>query len=122
MINCKIRLKPSKIDIGGVGVFATQKIMKNECPFAEDESRFCFIEHDEFLSMTREMQLLIITFGEHKRGGPTYIDKDLRAPELSMYLNCSKTPNIDIVTMRALRIIEVDEELTTDYRKFPDRR
>jgi SET domain-containing protein len=119
---CLIYLKPSEIDIGGIGVFAATGMRKGEKIFLDGLNNFIYIDKQEFDRFPDFMQKLVKRYSIWIADGSFYVDKDLRQPELSMYLNNSDNPNLDSITLLPVRDICEGEELTIDYSKFDRRR
>jgi SET domain-containing protein len=120
MNECKVYLGVSEIN--GIGVFVACNLKKGEKIFLDDLDNFIYIEKEEFDLMSESMQILIRKYAIWMNDESYYVDRDLRKPELSMYLNHSTNPNLDSVTYLPIRDIEIGEELTVNYHEFMRKR
>lgn len=114
-----IRLKPSKLDKKGVGVFALRRIPKGKKIFADENEELCWVPKSA-LPKQRPLRDLYDAFavidGE-RYGCPTSFNRLTPA----WFLNESKKPNTssdENYDFYALRDIVAGEELTVDYSEF----
>ena len=119
--NVFTRLAPSKIDKGGVGVFAIRKIRKDKELFAGDHDEMLWVEERSLPKKPRAIRKLY-DFSVIKNGRygcpPTF-----NLLTMSWYVNHSDKPNLKCTRdydFIALRDIEVGEELTVDYSTYND--
>jgi hypothetical protein len=112
------RLKPSKIEGAGVGVFAIDKIPMGINPFPGCDSHLKAMSNDEFASLSVEKQKMVRDFCYHSSGN-WRVPNDFNKLDVSWYVNSSVTPNLAFDTntgqYRTLRVIDEGEELTYDY-------
>ena len=112
-------LRPSSIH--GIGVFALRNIPEGKDPFLGSlRSREVAVSHEEIDKLPAPLRRLLKTFcyyDEHKFMIPV---AGLNHMNLSVYLNHSKQPNLEMLPdgrFRSLRRIDKDEEVTMDYDK-----
>jgi hypothetical protein len=106
-------LKPSVIDVGGVGVFATHEIASGTY------LRLFDLEDYRMIDLKPNNHFLLERFGVP--GNQICCPKDLGRMSIGWYLNHSSDPNAyfkDDGTYYALKTIRSDEEITIDYEKF----
>lgn len=119
--NVYVRLAPSKIHKGGVGVFAIKSIPKGTELFRGDSDEMLWIEKKsvpkEPSAVRRLYEFAAIRKGRY--GCPPTFNR--LTP--SWYLNHSKRPNVKCTEdydFLALRPIKAKEELTVDYSTYND--
>jgi hypothetical protein len=116
------RLRPSRVDKDGVGVFAITKIPKNCNCFPGDSDEMVWIEKSRVPQRPMLVRKLYWDFGVFKKGRygcPPSFDRLTPA----WYVNQSKTPNVrcdENYDFIALREIQPGEELTADCSKYSD--
>ena len=115
-----VRLKPSKLDKNGVGVFAIKRIPKGTRIFADENEELCWIPKSS-LPKQGPMRELYDAFAvieaDDRYGCPTSFNRLTPA----WFLNESKTPNTksdENYDFHSLRDIAAGEELTVDYSTF----
>jgi len=122
------RLRPSKVDKKGVGVFAIRSIKKGAPLFLGDADEMAWSEKSNLPRGPKPLRELYDDFAviktgpdEKKRYGcPTSFNR----LTLSWYLNHSQRPNTKCdpdLNFSALRDIERGEELTVDYSTYSER-
>ncbi len=105
--------------IHGVGVFAIKKIPKGTRLFDEYEKLIWFEIDDNKLKEIDENVLEYLKKFYVKRNNKYFItNKTLNEMGLMFYINHSENPNIEFFTYCTMRDIDVDEELTLDYREI----
>jgi hypothetical protein len=118
MLDNYCRLKPSKIEGAGVGVFAIDKIPKGINPFPNCDSHLRSMSGDEFSRLSPEKQKMVRDFCYHSSGN-WRVPLDFNRLDVSWYVNSSVDPNLAFDTntgqYRTLRDINEGEELTYDY-------
>jgi hypothetical protein len=123
----KTRLAPSKIDVGGVGVFAITQIKRGTKLFQGDLDELCWVNRDSLRGVQMEIRKLYNQFSVYnaKRrqfGCPTSFNR----MTMSWYINSPKNGDKPNVTcdakydFYALRNIRPGEELTVDYSTYND--
>jgi SET domain len=116
-----VRLRPSKIHQGGVGVFAIKRIPRNTKLFTDENEEVCWMSK-ESLPKSGSMRKMYDDFAIIKGaryGCPTSFNGLTPA----WFLNESKKPNIrcdENYDFYTLRDIPPGEELTVDYSTFSD--
>ncbi|MGO8731437.1 MAG: FRG domain-containing protein [Terriglobia bacterium] len=116
------RLQPSRVDKGGVGVFAIKKIPKNANCFPGDNDEMLWMKKTEVPRRPKQVRKLYEDFAVFRKGRcgcPPNFDRLTPA----WYVNESKTPNVfcdENYDFIALRQIQPGEELTADYSKYSD--
>lgn len=127
--NVFTRLRPSKIDKGGVGVFAIRKIRKGTQIFKGDNDEMIWINETELPRSPKETRQLYDDFAiinTCKGDRLTRYGCPLNFNRLTVawYINDSDRPNVacDQTTydFYALRDIEMNEELTVDYSTYSE--
>jgi hypothetical protein len=114
-----VRLRPSKLDNGGVGVFAIRAIPKGRRIFADENEELCWIPKSS-LPKRKAIRDLYDSFAVIKGdryGCPTSFNRLTPA----WFLNESKKPNTrcdENYEFYTLRDISAGEELTVDYSTF----
>lgn len=114
------RLKPSKIDSGGIGVFAITDIKKGTPLFEPDNEELVWIDSARISGLPKEIRKLYLDFGplkDGKYGVPTSFNK----LTVAWYLNESKTPNVSCdenFKFYAATDINAGDELTADYDEY----
>lgn len=129
------RIAPSTIKGAGVGVIAIKTIPKGTNPFVtatntKKRSDLVSIYEQDLHGLDKQVKKMITdyNFPEKTSKGLLYTlpRGGLNALDISFYLNHSKTPNMGVYEdtsegyfiFRALRDIEVGEELTFDYSEY----
>jgi hypothetical protein len=122
------RLGPSKIDKGGVGVFAIVKIRRGKRIFPADPAEMAWVEKGELPRRPKAIRALYEDFAVRKTdnsdsktryGCPVNFDR--MTP--SWYLNHSRKPNVrsdDNYNFYALADIKEGDELTVDYSRYSE--
>ena len=114
------RLKPSKIDKGGIGVFAIVSIRKGTYIFGDECVRRIKVKKTD-LSKIRNLAIrkmyddFSIDYGSY-----VTIPYNLNMLTQTDYVNHSNDPNVELVDefdFVAIRNIKIGEELAIDYRK-----
>lgn len=118
------RLRPSKIDPGGVGVFAIRPIKKNQKLFEGDCQELMWIGEAELPKTPPEIRRLYDDFSIIKDGYYA-CPPSLNRLTISWYLNeplRGKSPNVradpDTFEFFAARNIKAGEELTVSYSAY----
>lgn len=115
------RLRPSKIDKGGVGVFAIRRIRKGTNVFTGESERLVWTDVDKIPS-ERSLKKLYTDFGV-LRDGRYATPANFNSVGPGWYLNSSKKPNVrcdENLDFIAIRDIATGEELTADYDEYSD--
>jgi hypothetical protein len=116
-----VRLKPSKLEKGGVGVFAIRPIPKGTNVFAGESERFVWTDSKR-LPKRRELRSLYTDFGVLRNGRfATPVNFNSIGP--GWYLNNSASPNVapnENLDFIAIRDIKTGEELSADYSTYSD--
>jgi hypothetical protein len=116
------RLRPSRVDKGGVGVFAIKKIPKNSNCFPGDSDELIWVQKSRIPKRPVQVRKLYWDFGVYKKDRcacPVSFDRLTPA----WYVNESKRPNVrcdENYNFVALRDIDPGEELTADYSQYSD--
>jgi len=122
------RIRPSKIDRGGVGVFAIRRIRKGTMLFRGDSPEMSWMEKSKLPRAPRAIRRLyedfavVTTDAEDKKtrlGCPVSFNR----MTISWYLNNSTKPNVrcdENCYFFAARDIEQGEELTVDYSTYSE--
>lgn len=114
MLRVRTVVKPSTIS--GLGLFAAEFIAKGQVTWMYDEGIDQVISASTFEAMTDVQRDFLMRYGFFSDDGSAlyYCADDLR------FINHSSEPNIGSVNFedRALRDIEIGEELVCDYRGF----
>jgi hypothetical protein len=122
------RLRPSKVDRGGVGVFAIRRIRAGTKLFVGDNNEMIWVEKDDLPRAPKSIRKLyedfpvIKTDQQDKRtryGCPLSFNR----LTMSWYLNESAKPNVrcdEFYNFRANRDIKAGEELTVDYSTYSE--
>jgi SET domain-containing protein len=121
MLLVKTVIKPSSIE--GVGVFADEFIAKGTTTWEFDPSFDRIFSKEEFAAFPDYIQKFLQTYAyQSKITGGYVLDSDN-----GRFTNHSDTPNLGKVPVEgkeaytvALRDIRKGEELTLDYRVFPE--
>ncbi len=114
-----VRLKPSNVHKGGVGVFAIRKIPKETRIFADENEEVCWVPSSS-LPKSAALRKLYDDFSVidgDRYGCPPSFNRLTPA----WFLNESKKPNTrcdDNYDFFSLRDIEAGEEITVDYSTF----
>jgi hypothetical protein len=122
------RLAPSKIDKGGVGVFAIRRIKRGTKLFHGDCEEMVWVAKKDLPQRPRQIRKLYADFAVIKTDEK---DKQTRygCPlnfnrlTVSWYVNCSRDPNVRCdkdYNFLALRDIERGEELAVDYSTYSE--
>lgn len=114
-----VRLRPSKLDKKGVGVFAIRKIPKGRRIFVDENEELCWISRSALPKQKalRELYDAFAVIEADRYGCPTSFNRLTPA----WFLNESKRPNTrsdENYDFYALRDITAGEELTVDYSTF----
>jgi len=119
--NVYTRLAPSKVDKGGIGVFAIRPIRKGTRLFVGDNDEMLWVE-EKALPKKPQAVLDLYKFAaiRNERYGcpPTF-----NRLTMAWYLNHSKKPNVKCTEeydFVALKDIEPRDELTVDYLTYND--
>jgi len=122
------RLRPSKIDKGGVGVFAVTKIKKGTKIFPGDSADMVWVKENDLPKKPKAIRKLYEDFSviktDEKDSKTRYgcpISFDLISP--SWFLNHSLRPNVgcdEDYYFAALKDIAPGEELTVDYSSYSE--
>lgn len=123
-----IRLKPSKVHRGGIGVFAIKKIDKDTDIFSGkyDKIQWLNVNKLRLGSLPKEIQKLYDDFCIIKNNNTEYgCPKSFNQLTPCWYLNSSKHPNVRCdeksgYKFYALRNIKKGEELTVDYSTYSE--
>jgi hypothetical protein len=116
------RMRPSKVDSDGVGVFAIRDIPKGTYVFEPDDDEMAWIDKsvaDALPGSLREMYEDFPVLRNGKYGCPPHFNR----MTIAWYVNSSKTPNLKCdadYRFYASRDIKADEELTADYDEYSD--
>ena len=121
MLLVKTHIGPSSIE--GIGLFADQFIAKGTKTWEFDPRFDRFFSKEEFERFSREIQKFLQTYAYQSRVADGYVlDSDD-----GRFTNHSDTPNLGKVPLEgkeaytvALRDIQKGEEMTLDYRVFPE--
>lgn len=119
--NVYVRLKPSNLHKGGIGVFAIKPIAKGARIFAGENEEILWIP-DKDVPKTGPIGMLYEDFAilkDGQYGCPTSFNRLTPA----WYINESKHPNArcdENYDFIAIRDIRVGEELSTKYSEFSD--
>jgi FRG domain len=114
-----VRLRPSKLDKKGVGVFAIRRIPKDTRIFADENEELCWIPKSS-LPKGKALRTLYEAFAViegDRYGCPTSFNRLTPA----WFLNESKKPNTrcdENYDFYTLRNVVAGEELTVDYSTF----
>lgn len=114
-----VRLKPSKLHTGGVGVFAICPIPKGTNVFAGESERLVWTDSKN-LPRRPELRRLYTDFGV-LREGRYATPPNFNAMGPGWYLNNSTTPNVkcdENLDFIAIRDISTGEELSADYSTY----
>jgi hypothetical protein len=114
-----VRLRPSKLDKKGVGVFAIRKITKGKRIFADENEELCWIPKSSLPKggALRELYDAFAVIEGDRYGCPTSFNRLTPA----WFLNESKKPNTrcdENYEFYTLRDVVAGEELTVDYSTF----
>jgi hypothetical protein len=116
-----VRLKPSKIRKGGVGVFAIRPIPKGTNVFKGEIEKLVWTDANDLPKLSA-LKKLYYDFGV-LRGIRYATPVNFNSMGPGWYLNSSKKPNVrcdENLDFFALRDIKVGEELTADYDAYSD--
>jgi SET domain-containing protein len=115
-----VRLKPSKIH--GVGVFAIKRISKGDLIFPDDDGEMTWVNKKLIDKLPAAIKRLYIDFCVYE-GDRVLCPSSFNRMTISWFLNHSDNPNVacdENYCFTALRDIEVDEELTANYKEYSD--
>jgi hypothetical protein len=116
-----VRIGISNIHIGGVGIIAIAKIPKGELVFFPDDDEMVWVEEEKVAGLPEAIIKLYDDFCpmvDGRYGCPSSFNKLTPA----WYLNNSNEPNVYCdkdYHFRAIRDIEIGEEVTSDYSAYP---
>ena len=127
-VYCRIK----KSNIHGIGVFAIKDIPKNTNPFKNTNNKyikynFKKITSSELLTLDKEVIKMIKDYFAKEENGDYYVPVvGLNGLDISFYMNHSKKPNIDIVTLKSSdavvfktnKLIKKGKELLIDYSDY----
>jgi hypothetical protein len=116
-----VRLKPSKIHKGGVGVFAIRPIPKGTSVFSGENEKLVWTD-SKSLPKSLYFRDLYTDFGV-LREGRYATPENFNSIGPGWYLNNSKKPNVSCdenLDFIAIRNIATGEELTADYASYSD--
>lgn len=125
------RLRPSKIDKKGVGVFAIRKIRKGTKIFRGDNDEMSWVEESRVPRRPKSIWKLYDDFPVRRRDPHDKKKKkrygcpaNFNRLTISWYLNESKRPNVrcdpEYFNFFALTDIEPGEELSVDYSTYSE--
>jgi hypothetical protein len=116
-----VRIRPSKLDRKGVGVFAIRNIPRGTRLFADENEELCWIP-EKSLPKKGPLRKLYDDFAiidDHRYGCPTSFNRLTPA----WFMNESKKPNArcdENYDFYTVRDIAAGEELTIDYSTFSE--
>jgi hypothetical protein len=116
-----VRIKPSKVHRGGVGVFAIRRIPKGTNIFAGEDERITWTGSD-MVPKDRSFKKLYTDFGV-LRNGRYATPTSFNSIGPGWYVNYSSKPNVkcdECLDFIALRDIRTGEELTANYDDYSD--
>jgi len=122
--NTYCMLKPSGINIGGVGVFAIRDISEGIDPFPGIvKPRWYAFTPKELSGLPDVVQKMVKNFGMVEDDGRIWAPHyGINGMDMSFYVNHSETPNLtankEATIFLTNRKIITDEELVLDYRTF----
>jgi SET domain-containing protein len=112
------RLKPSRIEGAGVGVFSISFIPKGTDPFDGCTTQLRNMSNEEFQSLSEEKKKMVKDFCYYSSGN-WRVPQNFNTLDISWFVNSSVEPNLEFNTNNGryvtLRDIEIDEELTYEY-------
>ena len=118
MFKIYTRLKPSKIQNAGVGVFSIGVIPKEINPFEGCTTKLRTMSNDEFQSLDEQKKKMVKDFCYYSSGN-WRVPENFNTIDISWFVNSSEDPNLEFDTSngqyKTLRDIEIDEELTYRY-------
>jgi SET domain-containing protein len=118
MFKIYTRLKPSKIENAGVGVFSITNIPKEIDPFEGCITKLRNMSNDEFQSLDEEKKKMVKDFCYYSSGN-WRVPENFNTIDISWFVNSSENPNLEFNPnngqYKTLRDIEIDEELTYRY-------
>jgi hypothetical protein len=121
------RLEPSKVDEGGVGVFAIVNIKKSTPLFRGDNEEILQVKESAFRRAPLAIRRLYRDFTVFRKEMPLFsCPTNFNRLTVSWYINEPKpgeSPNVrcnDECDFFALRDIKAGEELTVDYSTYSD--
>jgi hypothetical protein len=116
-----VRLRPSKLDIGGVGVFAIRPIPMGTNIFRGESERVVWTD-SKSLPKEKQIKRLYTDFGVLRDDRfATPISFNSTGP--GWYVNRSNRPNVkcdENLDFIAIRDIKAGEELSADYAQYSD--
>jgi hypothetical protein len=118
------RLRPSRVDKGGIGVFAIRRILRNTPLFVGDNDEMVWLKASELPRMPKLIKLLYTDFGVKKVDAETGEERygcplSFNRLTLSWHLNRSRKRNVrcdEYFNFFAAKDIAPGDELTVDYR------
>jgi hypothetical protein len=116
-----VRLRPSKIHKGGVGVFAIRPIPEGKCIFVGESEQLIWTD-EKSLPKTECLRKLYADFGVI-RGKRYATPVNFNSIGPGWYLNHSDRPNVrcdENLSFISIRRIRTGEELTANYAKYSD--
>jgi len=116
MITINYKIKPSQLDIDGLGLFTEESVKKGHVIYQHTDQLDLLFDQSDLLSLPEEEQRFIKHYGfQDKRTGKFRLDHDdIR------FLNRSDDPNMEPDgkgNLIAVRDISPGEELTEDYQQ-----
>ena len=116
-----IRLKPSKLHSGGVGVFAIRPIPIGTNVFTGEAEKMVWTDSKD-LPKQPQLKKLYTDFGV-LRAGRYATPTSFNSIGPGWYLNCSSKPNLrcdENLDFISIRDIKTGEELLVDYATYSD--
>lgn len=120
------RIKRSKVDKNGVGVFAIRSIKKGTNIFSTDTAKMVPVDGKQIKRLPKEIKKLYEDFCviKKKKNGKTYLcPRNFNVLTVAWYINDSDDPNVrcdKYYDFFALRNIRAGEELTAEYSTYSD--
>jgi hypothetical protein len=116
-----VRLRPSKLHKGGIGVFAIRPISRGTNVFSGEDEKLVWTDSTK-LPRQQSLKNLYTDFGV-LRGGRYATPINFNSIGPGWYLNCSSDPNVrcdENLDFIAIRDISTGEELSADYATYSD--
>lgn len=116
MITIKYKIKPSQLDVDGLGLFAEENVEKGRVVYHHTDHLDLLFDQNDLLTLPEEEQRFIKHYGfQDKRTGKFRLDHDdIR------FLNYSDDPNMEPDgkgNLIATKDISAGQELTEDYQQ-----